>query len=51
MENTSALLSDLQLRRWIRSGEPLAKSDGDGLTLTVSAAGGQGSVNGIGQET
>jgi hypothetical protein len=39
MGNTSGLLSDLQLRRWIRSGEPLAKSDGDGLTFTVSAAG------------
>lgn len=32
-------LSDPQLRRWIRAGLPLAKSDGDGLTFTLSAAG------------
>ena len=32
-------LDDLQIRRWIAKGEPVAKSDGDGLTFTLSAAG------------
>ena len=33
-------LTDTQLRAWVRSGKPLAgKSDGDGLTFTLSAAG------------
>jgi integrase len=39
MGNKNGLLSDLQLKRWLKAGEPLAKSDGDGLTFTVSAAG------------
>ncbi|WP_321878502.1 tyrosine-type recombinase/integrase [Paraburkholderia bannensis] len=29
-------LDDLQLRRWLSQGEPLARSDGDGLTFTLS---------------
>ncbi|WP_321896072.1 tyrosine-type recombinase/integrase [Paraburkholderia heleia] len=29
-------LDDLQLRRWVAQGEPVAKSDGDGLTFTLS---------------
>ncbi len=33
------LLTDIQIRKWIRAGEPLAKSDGGGLTFTLSAAG------------
>ena len=33
------LLSDVQLRKWVRAGVPLAKSDGGGLTFTLSAAG------------
>jgi len=33
------LLDDIQLRRWISAGEKLARSDGDGLTFTLSAAG------------
>ena len=33
------LLSDLQLRQWVKAGAPLAKSDGEGLTFTVSTAG------------
>lgn len=33
------LLSDTQLRQWKKQGEPLAKSDGDGLTFTLSKAG------------
>ena len=33
-------LTDTQLRGWVRAGKPLAgKSDGDGLTFTLSAAG------------
>lgn len=35
----SKSLEDIQLRRWIRAGTPIAKSDGDGLTFTLSAAG------------
>jgi integrase len=35
----SKVLSDIQLRKWVRAGEALAKSDGDGLTFTLSAAG------------
>lgn len=33
------LLTDVQIRKWIRAGSPLAKSDGGGLTFTLSAAG------------
>jgi integrase len=33
------LLSDMQIRRWISVGEPVAKSDGGGLTFTLSKAG------------
>ena len=32
-------LSDVQLRQWIRAGNPIAKADGGGLTFTLSAAG------------
>lgn len=32
-------LSDIQIRQWIKQGQPLAKSDGDGLTFTLSAKG------------
>jgi len=32
-------LTDLQIRRWIKAGEPVAKADGDGLTFTLSAKG------------
>ncbi|MBC3863742.1 site-specific integrase [Undibacterium jejuense] len=35
----SNLLSDIQLRKWIRAGAPVAKSDGGGLTFTLSVAG------------
>lgn len=35
----SKVLSDLQLRKWMRTGAPVAKSDGEGLTFTLSAAG------------
>ncbi|MFH1660995.1 MAG: tyrosine-type recombinase/integrase [Pseudomonadota bacterium] len=33
------LLTDIQIRKWIRAGAPFAKSDGGGLTFTLSAAG------------
>ena len=32
-------LNDIQIRHWIKAGAPVAKSDGDGLTFTLSAAG------------
>jgi len=32
-------ITDLQLRNWIKAGKALAKSDGDGLTFTLSPAG------------
>jgi len=32
-------LEDIQLRRWIAKGDPVAKSDGGGLTFTLSKAG------------
>jgi len=32
-------LSDIQIRKWIKAGKPVAKSDGNGLTFTLSAAG------------
>ncbi|MGF6610628.1 integrase [Paraburkholderia sp. WSM4175] len=35
----SNLLSDAQLRAWVRAGVPVAKSDGGSLTFTLSAAG------------
>jgi len=33
------LLTDIQLRKWMRAGVPVAKSDGGGLTFTLSATG------------
>lgn len=35
----SNLLADIQLRKWVRAGLPVAKSDGAGLTFTLSATG------------
>jgi hypothetical protein len=32
-------LSDIQIRSWVKAGQPLSKSDGDGLTFTLSAKG------------
>lgn len=32
-------LSDVQIRRWIKAGTPVAKADGDGLTFTLSSGG------------
>ena len=39
MARDKGLLSDLQIRHWIKAGTPLAKADGNGLTFTLSAAG------------
>jgi excisionase family DNA binding protein len=39
MATRSGLLSDIQLRQWARAGKPLARSDGNGLTFTLSVAG------------
>src|SRR4051794_6151020 len=33
------VLSEVQLRAWLASGKPVSKSDGDGLTFTLSSAG------------
>lgn len=38
MAKTTELLTDIEIRQWIEAGEPVAKSDGDGLTFTLSAA-------------
>src|SRR5262245_61052081 len=34
-----AKLTDVQIRNWVRSGSPVARSDGGGLTFTLSAKG------------
>lgn len=33
------LLTDIQIRKWVSNGAALARSDGDGLTFTLSPAG------------
>ena len=32
-------LTDVQIRNWIKAGDPVAKADGEGLTFTLSAKG------------
>lgn len=32
-------LSDAEIRRWVKAGQPIAKADGGGLTFTLSPAG------------
>ena len=39
MAKRGNLLDDIQIRRWMAKGEPLARSDGEGLTFTLSDAG------------
>ena len=39
MARDKGLLSDLQLRHWIKAGTPLAKVDGNGLTFTLFTVG------------
>ncbi len=38
MARDESLLSDLQIRHWIRAGTALAKADGNRLTFTLSTA-------------
>lgn len=37
--SSQGLLSDIEVRTWMRAGDPVAKSDGGGLTFTLSKAG------------
>ena len=39
MARDKGVLSDLQIRHWIRVGTPLAKAGGNGLTFALSTAG------------
>lgn len=39
MARATNVLTDVQLRHWVRSGVPVAKADGGGLTFTLSAKG------------
>lgn len=39
MPKQTHMLDDIQIRNWISKGQTIAKSDGDGLTFTLSAAG------------
>jgi len=39
LAKTTHLLTDIQIRNWVAKGEPIARSDGDGLTFTLSPAG------------
>lgn len=39
MTKVSHLLDDIQIRHWVAKGDSVAKSDGDGLTFTLSGAG------------
>lgn len=39
MAKLTHLLNDIQIRNWVSKGEPIARSDGDGLTFTLSSAG------------
>ena len=32
-------LTDVELRNWTKAGQPVAKTDGEGLTFTLSAKG------------
>jgi len=39
MARRGILLDDVQIRRWVAKGAAIARSDGDGLTFTLSSAG------------
>ena len=39
MAKKTNLLSDIHIKRWMAKGEPVAKSDGGGLTFTLSKSG------------
>jgi hypothetical protein len=47
MASKGGLLSDLQLKQWIKAGKPLSMTDGGGLIFTLSAAGNAAWVLGI----
>jgi hypothetical protein len=32
-------ITDVQIRQWVKAGESIAKSDGNGLTFTLSSSG------------
>ncbi len=39
MAKLTHLLNDIRIKAWMAQGEPIARSDGDGLTFTLSHAG------------
>lgn len=39
MARLTGVLTDIQVRHWIKAGAPVAKSDGAGLTFTLSSTG------------
>lgn len=39
MPKLTNLLSDIQIKNWVKKGDAIAKSDGDGLTFTLSKGG------------
>lgn len=39
MARLTGVLTDVQLRHWVKAKEPVAKSDGSGLTFTLSSKG------------
>lgn len=39
MARMTGVLTDVQLRHWVKAGTPVAKSDGSGLTFTLSSKG------------
>lgn len=39
MPKQTHILDDIQIKNWMSKGEPIAKSDGDGLTFTLSQGG------------
>lgn len=39
MAKITHILNDIQIRNWVSRGLPIARSDGDGLTFTLSSAG------------
>lgn len=39
MPKLTNLLSDIQIKNWVKKGEAIGRSDGDGLTFTLSAGG------------
>ena len=46
MASKGGLLSDMQLKQWIKAGKQLSASDGNGLIFTLSAAGNPSQIPG-----